>query len=79
MESAEYIIVGSGLTGGVIARLLTDAGREVLILEKRNHVGGNVFDYVHHSGIRVQAYGPHYFRCNSVKIWDFVNRFSKFL
>ena len=78
MESAEYIIVGSGLTGGVIARLLADAGREVLIVEKRNHLGGNIFDYVHHSGIRVQAYGPHYFRCNSVKIWDFVNRFSKF-
>ena len=78
MESADYLIVGSGLTGGVIARLLSDAGREVLVVESRSHLGGNVYDYDHHSGIKVHAYGPHYFRCNSKEVWEFVNRFSKF-
>jgi UDP-galactopyranose mutase len=78
MESVDYLIVGSGLTGGVIARLLSDAGREVLVIESRNHLGGNVYDYDHHSGIKVHKYGPHFFRCNSKEIWEFVNRFSKF-
>jgi UDP-galactopyranose mutase len=78
MTNVDYLIVGSGLTGGTIARLLTDAGREVLILERRAHLGGNVHDSVHASGIRVHTYGPHYFRCSSPKIWDFVQRFSSF-
>jgi len=78
MKSVEYLIVGSGLTGAVIARLLADAGRDILIVEMRNHLGGNIHDYTHPSGIKVHAYGPHYFRCNSEKIWQFVNRFSKF-
>ena len=76
--SADYVIVGSGLTGAVIARLLTDAGREVLVLERRAHVGGNVHDHDHPSGIRIHTYGPHYFRTNSEKIWDFVRRFASF-
>lgn len=75
---ADYIIVGSGLTGATLARLLVDAGREVLIVERRNHVGGNVHDYTHPSGIRIHTYGPHYFRTNSEKIWEFVNRFDSF-
>lgn len=76
--TADYVIVGSGLTGATIARHLHDAGREVLVLERRNHVGGNVHDYVHPSGIRIHTYGPHYFRTNSEEIWEFVNRFGAF-
>jgi UDP-galactopyranose mutase len=72
----DYLIVGSGLTGAVIARSLTDAGCDVLVVERRPHVGGNVYDYTHPSDIRVHAYGPHYFRTNSDKIWRFVNRFA---
>jgi len=74
----DYLIVGSGLTGAVIARALADAGRDVLILERRDHVGGNVHDHVHESGIRIHTYGPHYFRTNSDRIWDFVTRFAEF-
>ena len=55
MNSADYLIVGSGLTGSVIARLLADAGREVLILERRSHLGGNVHDHIHASGIRIHT------------------------
>ncbi len=74
----DYLIVGSGLTGAVIARILTDAGRDVLVVERRTHLGGNVHDYHHPSGIRIHTYGPHYFRTNSQKIWDFVTRFATF-
>jgi UDP-galactopyranose mutase len=75
---ADYIIVGSGLTGAVIARSLKDAGKDVLVVETRAHVGGNVHDWRHPSGVRIHTYGPHYFRTSSERIWKFVNRFSSF-
>ena len=75
MIKADYIVVGSGLTGATIARLLADAGREVVVVEKRPQVGGNVVDFVHESGIWVHKYGPHHLRANQ-RIWDFLLRFS---
>lgn len=75
---ADYLVVGSGLTGAVIARTLVDAGHRVLVLDRRNHCGGNVHDHVHASGIRIHTYGPHYFRTNDDGIWAFVNRFARF-
>jgi UDP-galactopyranose mutase len=74
----DFLIVGAGLTGATIARKLTDAGCEVLVLERRNHTGGNVHDHLHSSGVRIHTYGPHYFRTNSEEIWQFVNRFAEF-
>jgi len=74
----KYLIVGSGLTGAVIARVLTDAGCRVLVVEKRKHIGGNVHDQKHESGIRYHTYGPHFFRTSSKEIWNFVRRFSPF-
>ncbi|MBZ5705184.1 MAG: NAD(P)-binding protein [Acidobacteriia bacterium] len=75
---ADYVIVGSGLTGGTIARFLADAGRDVIVLERRAHLGGNVHDHKHPSGVRIHTYGPHYFRTGSEEIWEFVNRFASF-
>jgi len=74
----DFLIVGSGLTGATIARTLSDAGCEVLVLERRSHLGGNVHDQVHPSGVRVHTYGPHYFRTNCDKIWEFIHRFADF-
>jgi UDP-galactopyranose mutase len=75
---ADYLIVGSGLTGATIARTLKDRGHDVLVLERREHVGGNVHDHLHPSGIRIHTYGPHYFRTSADSIWDFVRRFAEF-
>ncbi len=77
-RTPEFLIVGSGLTGAVLARTLTDAGRSVLVIDRRSHLGGNVFDHTHESGVRVHTYGPHYFRTKSDDVWRFVNRFATF-
>ena len=74
----EFLIVGSGLTGAVIARTLVDAGRRVLVVDRRSHLGGNVHDHHHPSGIRIHTYGPHYFRTNDDDLWAFVRRFAQF-
>src|SRR5260221_3948913 len=76
--TADYIVIGSGLTGATIARSVADMGREGVVLGRRRHVGGNVHDFTHASGIRVQPYGPHYFLTNSDELWDFVRRFTSF-
>src|SRR4051794_26787537 len=78
MIRADFVIVGSGLTGSTIARILADYKQKVIILERKDHVAGNVYDYKHESGAMIHKYGPHYFRCGSEKIWNFVNRFSTF-
>ena len=74
--TVDWLIVGSGLTGAVIARIFADAGEEVLVVERRSHVGGNVHNHIHPSGISIHTYGPHYFRTSSKMIWDFVHRFA---
>lgn len=76
--NVDYVVVGSGLTGAVIARTLVDAGRDVVVVDRRSHVGGNVHDHVHPSGVRVHSYGPHYFRTSSDRIWDWARRFTDF-
>jgi len=78
MIRADFVIVGSGLTGSTIARILADYQQHVVILERKNHIAGNVYDYKHECGATIHKYGPHYFRCGSEKIWNFVNRFSSF-
>jgi UDP-galactopyranose mutase len=78
VTNVDYLVVGSGLTGGTIARVLTDYHREVLVLERRAHLGGNVFDTLHSSNVRIHTYGPHYFRCSSPRVWQFLHRFSGF-
>jgi UDP-galactopyranose mutase len=73
----DYIIVGSGLFGAVISRELTNAGKKCLILEKRNHIGGNVYSK-NVEGINVHWYGPHIFHTKDRRIWDYVNHFCDF-
>lgn len=62
----DYIIVGCGLTGSVIARHLAEKNKKVIILEKRGHIGGNMYDYIDEYGFLVQKYGPHTFHTLSL-------------
>lgn len=75
--SYDWLIVGAGFAGATMARLLADAGQRVLIIDKRDHIGGNAYDYVNEHGVRVQKYGVHAFHTNSDAIWEFLSRFTE--
>lgn len=71
----DYLIIGCGLTGMVVARELADNDKKVLIIEKRNHIGGNIYDYIDHNGLLVQKYGPHVFFTDNENIEKYVTKF----
>ena len=71
----DYLIVGAGLSGATMARLLMDAGKSVLVIEKRNHVGGNIYTE-DVEGIPVHVYGPHIFHTDSQKAYDFFCKYA---
>lgn len=73
----DYLIVGSGLFGSICARELTDHGYKCLVIEKRNHIGGNCYTE-NVDGINVHKYGPHIFHTSNKRIWDYVNKFAEF-
>ena len=73
----DYLVVGAGLYGAVFAERAKAAGKKVLVIEKRNHIAGNVFtDCI--EGIHVHRYGAHIFHTNSDAAWEYINRFAKF-
>jgi UDP-galactopyranose mutase len=73
----DYLIVGSGLFGAVCAFELKKKGKKVLVLERRSHIGGNVYTK-DVEGIQVHKYGAHIFHTNDKEIWDYVNGFVEF-
>lgn len=73
----DYLVVGSGLYGSVFARQATDKGKKVLVIEKRNHIAGNIYTEKI-EGIDVHKYGPHIFHTNNKSVWNFVNKFISF-
>ena len=73
----DYLIVGCGLFGITFARLATDAGKSCLIIDKRNHIGGNCYTE-NIEGINVHKYGAHIFHTSNKFVWDFVNKFANF-
>lgn len=73
----DYIIVGAGMFGSVCAREITDAGYKCLVIDKRNHIGGNCYTE-EVDGINVHVYGAHIFHTSSKEIWDYMNRFCTF-
>ena len=73
----DYLVVGSGLFGAVFARQATDAGKKVLVLDKRPNIAGNVYTEKV-EGINFHKYGAHIFHTNNTEVWNYVNRFATF-
>lgn len=81
MTKYDILIIGCGLSGVVTAeRFANKLNKKVLIIEKRDHVGGNIYDYIDEdTNIRMSKYGAHLFHTNSQKVWDYINIFSNWI
>lgn len=73
----DSVIIGAGVAGCVAARELAEAGREVLVLEQREHIGGNCYDELDEHGILIHKYGPHIFHTREPRAYDYLSRFTK--
>ena len=73
----DYLIVGSGLFGSVFAHEARERGRSCIVLERRDHIGGNVHT-CRKDGIEIHRYGAHIFHTSDKEVWDYINRFAEF-
>jgi UDP-galactopyranose mutase len=73
----DYLIVGAGYAGSVLAERLANDGKKILIIDKRNHIAGNAYDHYNEDGILVHKYGPHIFHTNSKDVFDYLSNFTK--
>ncbi|MDF5722506.1 MAG: UDP-galactopyranose mutase [Rhizonema sp. PD37] len=74
----DWLIVGAGYSGCVLAeRIATQTQQRVLIVERRDHIGGNAYDFYNEHGILVHKYGPHIFHTKSKKVWDYLSQFTE--
>lgn len=79
MNKIKNIIVGAGFSGAVIANLLAEQlNEEVLIIDKKEHIAGNCYDYRDKNGIMIHKYGSHIFHTNNEKVWNFIRKFADF-
>ena len=78
MTKCKNVIIGCGLSGAVLAeRIATTLQEEVLVIDRRDHIGGNVFDFKDlETNITVHRYGPHVFHTNHKEVWDYLSRFT---
>jgi UDP-galactopyranose mutase len=73
----DFIIVGAGYAGGVLANLLaTKNDKKILLIDRRSHISGNCFDSIDEHGILIHNYGPHLFHTDSKKVWDYLSQFT---
>lgn len=78
METYDVIVVGAGISGATLAeRYATQENKKVLIIEKRDHIGGNCYDYYNEDGILVSKYGAHLFHTNYEDVWEYVQKFTE--
>jgi UDP-galactopyranose mutase len=74
---ADVLVVGAGFSGAVVARELAERGCTVMVIDKRDHIGGNAYDRLDAHGVLVHPYGPHIFHTNSQRIFDYLTRFTR--
>ena len=73
----DYLIVGSGLFGSVFAQIMKENGKNSLVIDKRNHIGGNIYSK-DEDGIKIHTYGAHIFHTDNEEVWHYINRFTVF-
>lgn len=73
----QIVCIGAGISGATLAERYASVGKQVLVLEKRDHIGGNCYDYYNDDGILVSKYGAHLFHTNDEEVWEYVQRFSE--
>lgn len=76
---SRYLIVGAGFSGAVLARELAEAGHLITLIDKRDHLAGNAYDYINDVGIRMHAYGAHLFHTNNKRVYDYLGRFTEWM
>ena len=76
-SSTDFLIIGAGFSGLVIAERLAAAGWKCVVVDRRNHLGGNAYDGINAAGVLVHHYGPHYFRSNSQRIVEYLSAFTE--
>ncbi len=76
MRNYDIVVIGAGISGAVLAQHYAAIGKTVLVIEKRDHIAGNCYDYIDENGILVSKYGAHLFHTNEEDVWEYVNRFS---
>ena len=79
IAKVDCTVVGAGFCGSVIARKLAEQGKKVLILERRNHIAGNMYDEIDANGILVQRYGPHIFHANNKDVYEFIIKYDTWI
>jgi UDP-galactopyranose mutase len=72
----DILVVGAGFSGATIAHQLAEAGYNIHVIDKRDHLGGNAFDYINEYGIRIHKYGPHIFHTNNLKVVNYLKHFG---
>lgn len=75
--SYDVVIVGTGFAGSILARELAETGKRILMLEKRAHIAGNMFDEFDEDGVLIQRYGPHSFHTNDPAVFEYVSRYAE--
>ena len=74
----DILIIGAGISGLTLAeRYANLLNKKVLVIDKRDHIGGNCYDYTNEIGILVPKYGPHFFHTNNEEVWNYVSSFTK--
>lgn len=77
MNNFDIFIIGAGISGATLAERYASLGKKVVVVEKRDHIAGNCYDYYDENGILVSKYGAHLFHTNDQQVWDYVNQFSE--
>ena len=72
-----FLVVGAGFAGATVARELADRGHQIDVIDQRNHIGGNAYDYVNEHGIRVHKYGTHLFHTSNREVFDWLSKFTQ--